>query len=227
MGRNAVCIVDDHPLVIEAIGRFLSDQDKFQIIPASTGQELQRFLESNKRSRQFDIQAIFVDIQLPDTTGIELIPRLRSNYEFPIIAISGSEREDCIINACIRGGASGFVRKSSDLTKFSSALRIVLDGGLYFPPEYINGSKRMPVGATTIPSPNLDDLSDKHRQIYGLVIQGKSNKIIGVETCLAEGTVKNKVSELLTLFRVKSRAQLIAKANQLGHTLGQRKLHDL
>lgn len=211
MGRNAVCIVDDHPIAVEAIGRAILEGGDFQILSASCAKELQSLLELNRGSQQFDIRAIFLDIRLPDANGNALIPQLRSCYEIPIIAISGTNEEELIIYQCIKNGASGFVRKSADLTTFSSALRIVLEGGLYFPAEYINGKKKISVDGAVV------NLNDTQRQILDLILQGKSNKEISDELFLAEGTVKNKVSELLSLFNAKSRAQIIAEMGRLGY----------
>lgn len=210
MVRETILIVDDHPLVIEAIGYAVSSAGDFNVISASFAAEMWDFLDSNRHADQ-KIRLIFLDIRLPDANGIDLIPNLISRYSIPIIAISGGDDEDFAVSACMKNGAAGFVRKSSNLTTFSSALRIVLEGGLYFPADYISGKKSVP--ACNI----IANLNDRQRQVLDLIFMGKSNKQIGDEIYLAEGTIKNKVSELLALFNVKSRSQIIFEVSRLGY----------
>lgn len=211
MGRDTIFIIDDHPLVIEAVGQAISTAGDFHVISASSATEMRAVLDS-AREADLTIRLIFLDMRLPDADGLDLIPMLTSRYGIPVIAIAGGD-EDFVLNACIKKGASGFIRKSSDLSTFSSALRIVLEGGLYFPTEYINGKKLSGVNL-------IANLSDRQRQVLDLMLMGRSNKQIGDEVYLAEGTVKNKVSELLSIFNVQSRAQLIFEVSRIGYKPG-------
>lgn len=213
MGRDTIFIVDDHPLVIDAIGQAISTEGDFNIVSASSAAEMRRLLDSDQFADD-TIRLIFLDIKLPDANGIDLIPLLISRYGIPIIAISGGNDEEFASSACLKKGAAGFIQKSSNLTTFSSALRIVLEGGLYFPARHMSGNKIAPLGNI------ITDLNDRQRQVLDLILKGKSNKQIGDEIYLAEGSVKNKVSELLSIFDVRSRSQMIAKINQLGYKPG-------
>lgn len=209
MKRETIFIVDDHPLVIEAISQAISTAGDFVVSSASSAAEMKNFLDSAHLT-DTNIRLMFLDIRLPDANGIDLIPFLISRYGIPVIAISGGNDDDFSFSACIKKGASGFIRKSSDLTTFSSALRIVLEGGLYFPTQGINAKKQSAMSV-------IADLNDRQRQILDLMLMGKSNKEIGDEIYLAEGTVKNKVSELLSIFNVRSRSQLIFEISRLGY----------
>jgi len=210
MKRETILIVDDHPLVIEAISHAVLGVGEFNIISACSAAQANELLDSQRRDDS-TIQLIFLDIKLPDANGIDLIPILMNAYKIPIIAMSGGDDEAYVLSACIKNGAAGFVRKSSNLTTFSTALRIVLDGGLYFPSGNMNSHK------LTSMSNVIANLNFRQRQILDLVIMGKSNKQIGEEIFLAEGTVKNKVSDLLSLFNVSSRLQLIFEVTKLGY----------
>jgi DNA-binding NarL/FixJ family response regulator len=210
MKHETILIVDDHPLVIEAISHAIFDVGNFNIISACSAVETKELLDPGKCADP-NIRLIFLDIKLPDANGIDLIPNLISAYNIPIIAMSGGDDEAYVLSSCIKNGAAGFVRKSSNLTTFSTALRIVLEGGLYFPAEYINGKKLAPISNV------VANLNPRQCQILDLIIMGKSNKQIGEEIFLAEGTVKNKVSDLLSLFNVSSRSQLIFEVTRLGY----------
>jgi DNA-binding NarL/FixJ family response regulator len=210
MKRETILIVDDHPLVIEAISHAVSGVGEYNIISACSAAQTKELLDSEKRDDS-TIRLIFLDIKLPDANGIDLIPIFISNYNIPIIAMSGGDDEAYVLNASIKNGAAGFVRKSSNLTVFSTALRIVLEGGFYFPTEHISGKKLTP-GSNVIAK-----LNPRQRQILDLIIMGKPNKQIGEEIYLAEGTIKNKVSDLLSLFNVSSRSQLIFEVSRLGY----------
>lgn len=205
---NQILIVDDHPLVIEAISAAISTTENIDIISATSAVEMTELLAFSKLRNQC-IRVIFLDLQLPDANGVDLIYEIVTKFGIPVVAMSGDE-DNLTIDACIRNGAIGFVGKASKLSSFNSALTAVIAGGQYFPVDRIKGKN--------LPSINiLTNLNSRQRQLFDLVVKGKSNKQIGKELFLAEGTVKNRVSELLKLFDAESRTQILFTASQLGY----------
>ncbi len=159
--------------------------------------------------RNQSIRVIFLDLQLPDANGIDLIYDVVTKFGVPVVAMSGND-DSLTVDACIRNGAIGFVGKASKLSSFTSALTAVIAGGQYFPIDRINAKNATPINILT-------NLNSRQRQLFDLVVKGKSNKQIGKELFLAEGTVKNRVSELLKLFDAESRTQILFTASQLGY----------
>jgi DNA-binding NarL/FixJ family response regulator len=111
-------------------------------------------------------------------------------------------------------GAMGFIPKSSSNDVMISALRLVLSGGRYLPPEIM-----LAAGSATDDAPVSAErlhLTDRQREVLGGVAQGKSNKQISRELGLAEATVKIHVTAILRALKVTSRAQAIVAVSQLG-----------
>jgi DNA-binding NarL/FixJ family response regulator len=109
-----------------------------------------------------------------------------------------------------------------------NALRLVLSGGRYLPPELIVGdwaaAPNEPVGAEgQAPPPTVQDLglTERQRQVLSLLAQGKSNKQICRELGLAEATVKIHVTAILKALKVASRTQAVVAINRLGLRLDQ------
>lgn len=205
---DQILIVDDHPLVIDAVGVAVSATADVEIISAHSAAEMRKMLTC-ARMRNQGIQLVFLDLQLPDENGIDLIQEVAMNFGIPVVAMSGND-DEMTIEACRKNGAIGFVGKGSKLSSFASALTAVQAGGQYFPAARFNGKNLMPVNI-------LANLNSRQRQLFDLVVKGKSNKQISKELFLAEGTVKNRVSELLKLFDAESRTQILFTASQLGY----------
>ena len=203
-----ILVVDDHPLVSEAIGAAISTVGDFSVVTAASAAEMRPLLDAAMRDNT-PFRIVFLDINLPDATGTDLIENLVATYAVPVIVVSAQD-DEFSRSTCARCGASGFVKKSAKLAEFASALQAVLAGGQYFPALLAGGNKLAPQGM-------IAELSGRQRQVFDLIVRGRSNKQISGELFLAEGTVKNKVSELLKIFGVESRAQILFTAAQIGY----------
>jgi DNA-binding NarL/FixJ family response regulator len=204
---NRILIVDDHPIVAEAISAAISTVGGFTSVYASSAEQMRAHL--NVRESEKNIELVFLDVHLPDANGVDLILELVQQHRVRVIVVSGQD-DAATINRCIKNGAVGFVQKSSQLQSYRSALTAVLAGGQYFPVERIASGGLQNANI-------INSLSDRQRQILDLIIRGQSNRQISQKLCLAEGTIKNRVSELLEHFNVASRVQIIFAASQLGY----------
>jgi DNA-binding NarL/FixJ family response regulator len=130
-------------------------------------------------------------------------------------------------------GAMGFIPKLSSNEVLVSALRLVLSGGIYIPPEILARSGRAtptesPAAASltgTGPPPIPADLglSEREARVLRLLLEGKSNKLICRELDVAESTVKNHVTQILRALNVTSRTQAVIAAAQMGLVIEPRK----
>jgi len=201
-----IVIVDDHPVVNYAISGILSatfpDIDIQSVLSAREFQSLVND-EFGVASNATYLMA-FVDINLPDADGIELMQELRTHYGIPVIAIS-SDASSARVQDCVNLGAVGFIEKTAKLEIYPAAVNFILAGGMFFPAEYRKTGPALPL--RTDPASSL---TARQREVFGLLLDGQSNKRIGAKLGLSEGTVKNHVSALLKLFNVDSRSQLMA-----------------
>ena len=138
----------------------------------------------------------------------------------PVVILSGNS--DCNeVEKALGLGAVGFIPKSGERDVMLSALRLVLSGGVYIPPEILT---RPEVPAPTVrrnaaPSPTLPaDLGLTARQVdvLSLMRHGMTNKAICRELKLAEATVKNHVTAILKALKVTNRTEAVVRAGMLG-----------
>jgi len=119
-------------------------------------------------------------------------------------------------------GAMGFISKNSSSKVLLGALRLVLSGGVYLPPEVLeqrSGGAPLPAAPSGERWQNALatlDLTERQLQVLKLVIQGKPNKIIARELNVAEGTVKIHVTAILKALNVGNRTQAILALGKLG-----------
>jgi DNA-binding NarL/FixJ family response regulator len=211
-----ILIVDDHSLVREGLQAILSRSDlSAQFLEAWDATSVWDHITKNA-----DLDFVLLDIQLPDCSGLELLTRIVGHRpELPVVMLSADHDSQTVTHA-LNLGASGFLPKTSVSEVLVSAIRLVLAGGIYVPPEALLKSTMRPAFASaqsTAPV-TIESLRFTARQVevFRLLLQGMSNKQICRKIDLAEATVKIHVRGILRAINVSSRAEAIAKAAQLG-----------
>jgi len=204
-----ILVADDHALIREAFRHLLAE-----LVPGVTVIEADD-CETTRRlaAEHSDLDLVLLDLRLPGTGGLATLDALRREFpSLPVVVVSALE-DPGTVRTVLAHGAMGFIPKSSSNDVMMNALRLVLSGGRYLPPEILSGN-----GAP--PPTSLDEvhLTDRQREVLALMIQGKSNKLICRELGLAEATVKIHVTAILRALKVSSRAQAIVAVNQLGLT---------
>jgi DNA-binding NarL/FixJ family response regulator len=217
-----ILVVDDHPLICEALRQVLQALDRqLELLEAPTSAEA---LELTRRNP--DISLILLDLALPGVDGFETLRQLREGFpSIPVVVLSASEQPETVIRA-IDGGAMGFIPKTSSSQLLIGALRLVLSGGVYLPQEVLRREQAiapaapLPAGTPAqLRSPREIGLTDRQSQVLALVVQGKPNKLICRDLDLAEGTVKIHVSAILKALGVTNRTQAVIAVSKLGMKL--------
>ncbi len=211
-----VLVIDDHPLILEALKQVLRDLDpEIEVIEARDGH--QAIDQANLHS---DLSLVLLDLSLPCKHGFELLAELRSDSpEVPVVVLSASEDRDTVLRA-INDGAMGFIPKSSKTEVLIAALRLVFSGGVYLPPSVFTSPSgatfdpRLPAPATR--SPKDAGLTERQAQVLALLVQGKSNKLICRALDLAEGTVKIHVTAILRALNVSNRTEALVAVSRMG-----------
>ncbi len=208
-------IVDDHPIIRDAIVATLLSMGLFD--EAQTANSLEGLVKTLERDPDFDV--IVLDLSLTDTQGSRSIEFIREHYpKIPILVFSAYDSLD-IITQCFEYGVHGFVSKNDSIQSLSSAVRLVLAGGMYIPPDAAHTMGFIPNGA---PERDVEwegtaqRFTPKQQQVFDLLLLGLPNKLIARRLDLAEGTVKTHLHGIYQILRVNSRAQAILKARQLG-----------
>ncbi len=170
-----VLVVDDHPLICEALRQVLRALDpNIELLEAGGDQDA---LAAAARSDHLDL--ILLDLALPDADGFEVLRELRERHpSFPVVVLSASEQVEFVMRA-LDAGAMGFIPKTSSNELLLGALRLVLSGGVYLPAEVLRQSHAPAVVAGSAGmSPRDLGLTQRQAQVLALVVQGKPNKLI-------------------------------------------------
>jgi DNA-binding NarL/FixJ family response regulator len=166
-----------------------------------------------------DLDMVLLDLNLPNVTGLAALVDLQERFpDIPVVIVSG-EDDAAMVREAFERGALGFVPKSSTTAVILSALRLVLSGGTYLPREFMLDLSA-PAPAPTARPEAADahglDLTPRQAEVMTLLLAGKSNKVIGRELGLAEGTVKNHVAAVLKALQATNRVEALIAAARLG-----------
>ena len=217
-----VLVVDDHPLIRQALLVVLTQLDSdLQVLEAGNCPDALELAESNA-----DLDLVLLDIHLPGVSGLDALQSFRERVPaVPVVVISASEDPDDVTRA-LDSGAMGFIPKSQSSQVMINALRLVLAGGVYLPPEMVrhaprNGASRSTAPATVTSYRDIG-LTERQAQVLALLIQGKPNKLICRDLDLAEGTVKIHITAILKALKVSNRTQAVIEVSRLGLKLPAR-----
>jgi DNA-binding NarL/FixJ family response regulator len=204
-----VLIIDDHPLVNEALGSVVRslrpDFTTKHAIDAASARDILRTQDNSSWAM------ILCDLNLPDLDGLSLAKEIRQALpnRTPIIILSGQD-DDLTWQAARLCDIDGFVKKTANTAEMRDAFAAVLSGRQHFP-------KLPPL---TSDAAITEQLSARQLQVLDLLLAGHPNKTIADLQHLSEGTVKNIVSSLFDVFSItsRSRAALItAVRDRLGY----------
>ena len=213
-----ILVVDDHPLIREAMKLVLQQLDAdIEVLEAGNCADALAAADQHP-----DLGLILLDIQLPCMSGLDALGSFRERHPaIPVVVLSGSESRHDVMRA-IDGGAMGFIPKSQPSRVMINALRLVLAGGVYLPAEILS-QQAAPAAAPAVGAVHAPadlGLTGRQSEVLALLIQGKPNKIICRELSLAEGTVKIHVTAILRALGVANRTQAVIAVSRLGLKLG-------
>jgi len=208
-------IVDDHPVVLDAARNALLAAGVAEFIDsASTLQEAQERL-----ARDADVALVILDLSLTDARRLEAVLAMRESHpDVPVLIFSGDESSETIANA-IECSARGYVTKSQPLAVLANAVRLVLAGGTYIPPQALRamGMELSPAPAPPKDArPALRNLTARQNDAYHLLLQGMPNKVIASRLDISEHTVKEHLRIVYRELNVHNRAQAVLRGLQFG-----------
>ena len=212
---RTIFVIDDHPLFCEAIAMALKNGLGLEAAESAT-----TLTEGLARLHAgLDPDAIVLDLNLPDVTGIDGLVRVKvATPRTPVVVVSGLT-DNRIIAHALRAGAAGFIRKDTPGEAMVEAFRRVFDGDVVIPPDFtppedVDGSERQIDEALG----RLADLTPQQLKILSLICEGKLNKQIAYDLGIAETTVKAHITAILRKLGVQSRTQAVLVAQRADFT---------
>jgi DNA-binding NarL/FixJ family response regulator len=216
--RMKVLIVDDHPLIREALANVLAELGhEVTVLQAESLKGALAELAAHP-----DTTLILLDLMLPDAEGTSVLGEVRQAYpDVPVVVLSANDNRATVL-AAIDGGAMGFISKRSASPVLVNALRLVLAGEVYIPPEVLRAETlpRPVAGAALAAGTRRTGeelgLTPRQMDVLTLLVQGKPNKVICRELGLAEGTVKTHTAAIFRALAVSNRTQAVFAVSRLG-----------
>jgi DNA-binding NarL/FixJ family response regulator len=203
-----VLIADDHPLVLGALRQAVSGAfPGASIDEASDFESLAASLEARP-----DTDLVLLDLFMPGVRGFSGLLYLRAERpSLPVIVVSGNE-DRAVMRHCLEFGAAAYIPKSLDIETMRAAIRVVLDGGQWTPPDF---DARLPGDKASGLARRLSSLTPQQVRVLMMLSQGLLNKQIAYELTVSEATVKAHVSAILQKLGVDSRTQAVILAAKI------------
>ncbi len=210
-----VLIADDHPLVLGALRQAASGAiPGAKIHEANDFESLAAALEETP-----DMDLVLLDLTMPGVRGFSGLLFLRSERPgVPVIVVSGNE-DRAVMRHCIEFGAAAYVPKSVDVETMRAAIRKVLEGGQWTPPDLDMSAQPNREASALVR--RLSSLTPQQVRVLMMLSQGLLNKQIAYELGVSEATVKAHVSAILQKLGVESRTQAVILAAKI------EKMHEL
>ncbi len=206
-----ILIADDHWMIRASLKHAISDLDSsLETVDASTFDEAMQLL-----STHHDIDLMLFDLVMPGLSEFEGLSTLRARYpDIPIAVISVHEDRNRVLRA-IDEGVIAYIPKSAGGDELVKALTLVVNGGVYFPRDILQGNRfrsvlpTAPEGDTKTPeAPSV--LTAREEQILDLVARGRSNIAIAQELGLSPNTVRVHLRNASLKLNIKDRAEFAA-----------------
>ena len=207
-----VLVVDDQSMVRAGFRMLLAGEEDIEVVAeASNG------LEAVDKAARFRPGVILMDIRMPELDGLQATRRIvAADGEARILVLTTFDLDEYVYEA-LRAGASGFVLKDDSPEQLIGAIRTVAGGDALLSPtitkRVIQKFARMPRPA---PPKELDQLSEREREVFRLMARGLSNGEIASELYISETTVKTHVTHILQKLNLRDRVQAVVLAYQTG-----------
>ncbi len=205
-----ILIADDHPLFRSALHQALS----LGLGPDARLVEAESIADLEARlTEKSDWDLVLLDLNMPGAYGFSGLVLLRGQYpQVPVVMVSAQE-EAAVVVKSREFGASGFIPKSSSLETIQKAVRTVLDGGVWWPPQ-VNESISVSAEAKAA-SEGLASLTPQQFRVLTMVCEGLLNKQIAYELSVSEATIKAHVTAIFRKLNVRTRTQAALLLQQL------------
>lgn len=217
-----VVIVDDEQLVRVGLRMILEAEPDIEVVgEAGDGAEAVAMVE------HLDPHVVLMDIQMPGMNGIEAtrkIVALGREESCRVLILTTFDLDEYVYES-LRAGASGFLLKRTPADELVRGIRVVAEGDALLEPSVTRrllASFADKGGRSAVDTRALDDLTDREREVLGLIARGLSNSEIAESLFLSEGTVKTHVKRIFAKLGVRDRAQAVVFAYEAGLVEPQR-----
>jgi DNA-binding NarL/FixJ family response regulator len=209
-----VLIADDQALVRSGFRMILESRDDLEVVgEAGDGEQAIRLAGQTRPD------VVLMDVRMPGLDGVAATARLTASDDPPKVIILTTYDLEEPLYAALRAGASGFLLKDVRPADLVEAIRVVAGGEALLAPTATRKLLDRFLVTDVTPSPpsgSLDRLTEREREVLGLLARGASNAEIAARLVVTEATVKTHVSAILRKLDVRDRVQAVVLAYDLG-----------
>lgn len=210
-----VFLLDDHEIVRRGLAELLTSSGRCEVVGESGSA-----LEAERRIPALRPDVAILDGRLPDGTGMDVARSVRSVDEhIKCIILTSYDEDEAMLNA-ILAGASGYILKQVRGDDLIHSIERVADGENLLDSAEAERIKARLRGGDLMDRPELASLTDQEKRVLDLITQGFTNRQIAGRLHLAEKTVKNYVTSLLSKLGLESRTQAAVLLERLRHPQG-------
>jgi DNA-binding NarL/FixJ family response regulator len=205
-----VIIADDHPVFRGGIRALLESMGMSVVAEADDGQEAVAL------AIELRPEVVLMDLQMPALSGIEATRRICEQTSGVGICVVTMHEDDESVFAAIRAGALGYVLKGAPPDEVERAVRAVAAGEAIYGPSVARRVMAFFAAGNARQLSPFPELTDREREILGLVAAGMKNADIARRLFLSPKTVRNHVSNILSKLRLADRSEAIVRAREAG-----------
>ena len=205
-----ILIADDHPLFREALrGAITRLMPQAQLREAQDASGLYAMVDAAP-----DADLLLLDLTMPGVQGLSALVHLRAQHpQLPVVMVSARE-EPALMRRALDHGATGFIPKSADAAQIGEAIRQVLDGERWVPPEAAQGAQAMDDAERDI-ARRVSELTPQQFRVLQMLATGLLNKQIAYELGISEATIKAHMTAILRKLGASNRTPAVLIAGKL------------
>ncbi|MBS7787152.1 response regulator transcription factor [Flavobacterium sp. CYK-55] len=201
--KRPIALVEDDRDLREALSLMIQYTDHYELIAAFQNAE-----EAIQGIPDLAIDAVLMDINLPGSSGIECVRKLKFDHPKLLFLMCTSFEEDEVIFQSLKAGASGYILKTDGPAKIIKALDELFDGG-----SPMTGSIARKVVASFSQSAaknlSVEELTRREKEILDSLAQGKMNKEVAREMDISLGTVRKHIQHIYEKLHVNTRVEAV------------------
>ena len=206
-----IVVADDHRMVREGIVRILEDAGGYEVVAqASDG------VEAVEHATKLQPDIVVMDLTMPRLSGLDAVRRIHDALpQIRILVLTVHEDEEYVL-PIVKAGASGYLVKDSASTDLTDAIEALVEGDTYFGRQasrVLEAQYRRPSGVSADP---YGSLTDREREVFHLVIEGKTSKEIASTMKIAAKTADNHRSNMMHKLGLHNTADLVRYAARKG-----------
>lgn len=201
-GPIRIIVADDHPIVREGVVANLEQQRDMKVVAEGSDGD-----EAIALVKRLLPHIVLLDLRMPRMDGLEVATQINeSNLPTKVIMMTTFENQEDIVRV-MKAGARAYLLKDCSQQIMFETIRRVFGGEVYLLPE---------IARKLVDRMQSPRLSPRELEVLSSIASGKSNKEIGAELFISEGTVKTHVASLLGKLGVEGRSSAVKEAVRLG-----------